>query len=152
MATPDRGVVGGEFGLMADEATITGMVVAFAQAQTEARNSHSNVVAATEALTRSWSSDTAAPRFLAAVQQWLVGFQKVQQGLDKLNQSMQQYARLTTTTEDDNAMQAGNWATPAGGEQPLPPRTRWVTGHPGELRSGMVVQKPFAPLGRVEGE
>ncbi|MEO3776865.1 WXG100 family type VII secretion target [Micromonospora sp. B11E3] len=112
--------MGGEFGLMADEATITGMVVAFAQAQTEARDSHRNVVAATEALIRSWSSDTAAPRFLEAVQQWLAGFQKVQQGLDKLNQSMQQYSRLTTTTEDDNAMQAGNWAR----EQPVPALSR----------------------------
>ncbi|MEU4641872.1 hypothetical protein [Micromonospora sp. NPDC023814] len=45
--------------IVADEATITGMVKAFAQAQIEARDSHSNVVAATEALIRSWSSDTA---------------------------------------------------------------------------------------------
>ncbi|MFG1953447.1 WXG100 family type VII secretion target [Micromonospora sp. NPDC048830] len=95
-------------------------------------------MAATEALIRSWSSDTAAPRFLEAVQQWLAGFRKVQQGLDKLNQSMQQYSQLTTTTEDDNAMQAGSWAS----EQPLP----------GQLRRGMVVHKPLAPLGRIEGE
>ncbi|MFI6231569.1 WXG100 family type VII secretion target [Micromonospora echinospora] len=106
--------------IVADEATITGMVKAFAQAQIEARDSHSNVVAATEMLTRSWSSDTAAPRFLQAVQQWLAGFQKVQQGLDMLNLNMQQYARLTTTTEDDSAMQAGNWAR----EQPLPGLSR----------------------------
>ncbi|MFF3855684.1 WXG100 family type VII secretion target [Micromonospora sp. NPDC002575] len=97
--------------IVADEATITGMVKAFAQAQTEARDSHSNVVAATEALTRSWSSDTAAPRFLQAVQQWLAGFQKVQQGLDMLNLNMQQYARLTTTTEDDSA--SGAMTAPA---------------------------------------
>ncbi|MFF5070249.1 WXG100 family type VII secretion target [Micromonospora olivasterospora] len=112
--------MGGEFGLMADEATITGMVVAFAQAQTEASDSHRNVVAATEALLRSWTSDTASPRFLEAVHQWLAGWRKVQQGLDKLNQSMQQYSQLTTTTEDDNAMQAGNWAR----EQPVPLMSR----------------------------
>jgi uncharacterized protein YukE len=138
--------------IVADEATITGMVMAFAQAQIEARDSHSNVVAANQALTAAWASDAAAPRFLEAVQQWLAGFQKVQQGLDMLNLNMQQYARLTTTTEDDSAMQAGSWATSASCEEPLPPRTRWVTGHPGELRSGMVVQKPFAPVGRTEGE
>ncbi|PSK63204.1 hypothetical protein B0E53_04861 [Micromonospora sp. MH33] len=106
--------------IVADEATITGMVKAFAQAQIEARDSHSNVVAATEALIRSWTSDTAAPQFLQAVQQWLAGFQKVQQGLDMLNLNMQQYAKLTTTTEDDSAMQAGNWAR----EQPVPGLSR----------------------------
>ncbi|MER5337458.1 hypothetical protein [Micromonospora sp. NPDC002717] len=120
MATPNRGVVGGEFGLMADEATITGMVMAFAQAQTEARNSHSNVVAASQALTASWSSDLAAPKFLEAIGNWVAGFQKVQQGLNMLNQSMQQYSRLTTTTEDDNAMQAGSWAW----QQPIPGLSR----------------------------
>ncbi|WP_145774429.1 WXG100 family type VII secretion target [Micromonospora olivasterospora] len=134
--------MGGEFGLMADEATITGMVKAFAQAQTEASDSHRNVVAATEALIKSWTSDTASPRFLEAVKMWLAGWRKVQQGLDKLNQSMQQYSHLTTTTEDDNAMQAGNWAReqpvpglsripyiPDGSENSasLPPRTRWMT-------------------------
>ncbi|WP_146167752.1 hypothetical protein [Micromonospora sp. MH33] len=56
--------------IIADEATITGMVVAFAQAQTEARDSHSNVVAANQALTASWASDAAAPKFQQAVNNW----------------------------------------------------------------------------------
>ncbi|SCL13161.1 hypothetical protein [Micromonospora inyonensis] len=144
MAEQQYGYVtqGNTLPIVADEATITGMVMAFTQAQTEARDSHSNVVAANQALAASWASDAAAPKFQQAVDNWLAGFQKVQQGLNMLNLNMQQYARLTTTTEDDNAMQAGSWATPAGGEQPLP----------GQLRSGMVVQKPFAPVGRTEGE
>lgn len=57
MATPNNGIV-------ADEATITGMVMAFAQAQSEAKDSHKNVVAATQALTASWSSDLAASKFI----------------------------------------------------------------------------------------
>ncbi|BCL13676.1 WXG100 family type VII secretion target [Micromonospora sagamiensis] len=97
-------------GIVADQATISGMVMAFAQAQSEARNSHSNVVAASQALASAWSSDSAAPRFQQAVNQWLNGFQKVQQGLNMLNQNMQQYSQLTTTTEDDNAMRSGGWA------------------------------------------
>lgn len=103
MATPNNGIV-------ADQATISGMVIAFAQAQSEARNSHSNVVAASQALAASWASDVAAPKFQEAVNNWLAGFQKVQQGLNMLNQNMQQYAQLTTTTEDDNAMRSGGWA------------------------------------------
>ncbi|MCW3817622.1 hypothetical protein ONA91_24510 [Micromonospora sp. DR5-3] len=129
--------------IAADEATITGMVMAFAQAQTEASDSYRNVTAAQGTLSAQWQSDAASGRFLEAVNQWLAGFQKVQHGLNMLNLNMEQYARLTTTTEDDNAMHAGSWATPASGEQPLP-------GQP--LRRGMVVQKPFAPLGRIEGE
>ncbi|MEH1016728.1 hypothetical protein V6U90_26965 [Micromonospora sp. CPCC 206060] len=118
MAIPNNGIV-------ADEATITGMVMAFAQAKTEAKNSHMNVVAATQALTASWSSDMAAPKFIEAVRQWLTGFQTVQMGLDMLNQNMEQYAQLTTTTEDDSAMQAGNWATADGGV-PDSPANGWV--------------------------
>ncbi|MEU4641873.1 hypothetical protein [Micromonospora sp. NPDC023814] len=37
-----------------------------------------------------------------------------------LNLNMQQYAQLTTTTEDDSAMQAGSWAR----EQPVPGLSR----------------------------
>ncbi|MEV5764331.1 WXG100 family type VII secretion target [Micromonospora sp. NPDC052213] len=97
-------------GIVADEATIKGMVMAFGQAQAEAKNSQQAVTAASSNLSAQWQSDSAAPRFLQAVQQWLNGFQKVQAGLDMLNQNMQQYAQLTTTTEDDSAMRAGGWA------------------------------------------
>ncbi|MFG3420831.1 hypothetical protein ACIBTZ_32340 [Micromonospora sp. NPDC049460] len=103
MTTPNNGIV-------ADQATIHGMVMAFVQAQTEARNSHSNVVAASQALAASWASDGAAPKFQQAINNWLAGFQKVQQGLNLLNRNMEQYSQLTTTTEDDNAMRAGGWA------------------------------------------
>jgi uncharacterized protein YukE len=97
-------------GIVADEATITGMVVAFGQAQTEAKNSEANVTAASNNLSAQWQSDAAAPKFQQAVQQWLNGFAKVQQGLNMLNDNMGQYAQLTNTTEDDNAMLSGGWA------------------------------------------
>ncbi|MEO3779263.1 hypothetical protein ABGB16_20940 [Micromonospora sp. B11E3] len=103
MAIPNNGIV-------ADEATITGMVMAFAQAQTEASDSYRNVTAAQGTLAAVWQSDAAAGRFQQAVNQWLAGFAKVQQGLNMLNQNMEQYAQLTTTTEDDNAMRSGGWA------------------------------------------
>ncbi|SCL13151.1 WXG100 family type VII secretion target [Micromonospora inyonensis] len=97
-------------GIVADEATIKGMVMAFGQAQAEAKNSQANVTAASSNLSAQWQSDSAAPRFQQAVQQWLNGFQKVQQGLDMLNQHMQQYSQVTTTTEDDSALLSGKWA------------------------------------------
>ncbi|MFG1954682.1 hypothetical protein [Micromonospora sp. NPDC048830] len=122
--------------IAADEATITGMVMAFAQAQTEAKNSSANVQAAGIALQNSWQSDVAVHRFLEAVQQWLAGFQKVQHGLNMLNLNMEQYARLTNTTEDDNAVQAGSWAA---GDGLLYGRAQRA-------------EMPMAPLGRPEGE
>ncbi|MEU4776491.1 WXG100 family type VII secretion target [Micromonospora sp. NPDC023633] len=97
-------------GIVADEATIKGMVMAFGQAQAEAKDSQANVTAASNNLSAQWQSDAAAPRFQQAVQQWLNGFMKVQQGLNMLNDNMQQYAQLTTTTEDDSAMLSGGWA------------------------------------------
>ncbi|MEU5941627.1 hypothetical protein ABZ807_21125 [Micromonospora sp. NPDC047548] len=98
-------------GIVADEATITAMVIAFTQCQSEAKASEQAVVGARGSLATQWQSDAAAPRFLQAVDQWLAGFQRVQQGLDMLNGNMQTYARLTTTTEDDSALRAGGWAT-----------------------------------------
>jgi len=97
-------------GIVADQATISGMVMAFAQAQSEARNSYQNVTAAQGNLAAVWQSDAASARFQEAVNQWLAGFAKVQQGLNMLNQNMQTYSQLTTTTEDDNAMRSGGWA------------------------------------------
>ncbi|MCW3817630.1 hypothetical protein ONA91_24555 [Micromonospora sp. DR5-3] len=97
-------------GIVADQATITGMVMAFAQAQTEASDSYRNVTTAQGNLAAAWQSDAAAGRFLEAVNQWLAGFAKVQQGLNMLNQNMERYSQLTTTTEDDNAMKSGGWA------------------------------------------
>ncbi|GAB3156669.1 hypothetical protein GCM10027290_54880 [Micromonospora sonneratiae] len=99
-------------GIVADEATITAMVMAFGECQSEARTSEQTVVNARSSLATQWQSDSAAPRFLQAVDQWLTGFQRVRQGLDMLNGNMQTYARLTTTTEDDTALRAGGWATP----------------------------------------
>ncbi|GAA2217867.1 WXG100 family type VII secretion target [Micromonospora olivasterospora] len=98
-------------GIVADQATISGMVVAFAQAQNEAHDSYRNVTAAQSNLASQWRSDAASVRFQEAVNQWLAGFQKVQQGLNMLNENMQQYSQLTTTTEDDNAMRSGGWAS-----------------------------------------
>ncbi|MEO3779258.1 hypothetical protein ABGB16_20915 [Micromonospora sp. B11E3] len=134
MTTPNNGIV-------ADQETITGMVMAFAQAQTEAKDSYRNVIAATQALTASWSSDMAEPKFIEAIRQWLTGFQKVQLGLDTLNLNMEQYAQLTATTEDDSAMQAGSWAVATGGV-PDGPANGWVPRTP---RSTTVIYEKRVP-------
>ncbi|GAB2922071.1 hypothetical protein GCM10027280_06620 [Micromonospora polyrhachis] len=99
-------------GIVADEGTISAMVIAFGECQSEAMASEQTVVNARSNLATQWQSDSAAPRFFQAVDQWLAGFGRVRQGLDMLNSNMQTYARLTTTTEDDTALQAGGWATP----------------------------------------
>jgi len=99
-------------GVVADQATITAMVNAFNECQSECQSIASAVDSARSTLAAQWQSDSAAPRFLQAVDQWLGGFQKVRQGLDMLNTNMQTYSNLTTTTEDYGTSQAGGWATP----------------------------------------
>jgi hypothetical protein len=98
--------------LVADQATISGMVIAFGNCQAECRGIETSVEAARGSLGTSWQSDQAAPNFIRATDEWLTGFHKVRQGLDMLNGNMETYSQLTTTTEDDNALNAGGWATP----------------------------------------
>ena len=97
-------------GITADEETIVKMVLAFADCQTECGQIESAVVSAQSGLATKWQSDQAAPVYQRAVTQWISGFKKVRAGLDMLNGNMQEYSKLTTTTEDDIALQAGGWA------------------------------------------
>lgn len=96
--------------ITADEPTIVRMVVAFGDCQSECGQIESTVVGAQAGLAAQWQSDQAAPAFQRAVDQWISGFKKVRAGLDMLNGNMQEYAKLTTSTEDDVALQAGGWA------------------------------------------
>lgn len=98
--------------IVADQLTISNMVKAFAECQSECNAIQGTVDGARASLTTNWQSDAAAPRYLQEVDNWSAGFQKVRQGLDMLNGNMQSYSQLTTTTEDDNALAAA-WATPA---------------------------------------
>lgn len=99
-------------GITADQATISQMLSAFNDCQGECQSIESTVDGARSSLAGQWQSDSAAPIYLGAVDQWLDGFHKVRQGLDMLNGNMQTYAQLTTTTEDTSTGQAGGWATP----------------------------------------
>jgi uncharacterized protein YukE len=97
-------------GIVADQATITAMVNAFNTCQSECQAAASAIESARGQLGASWQSDSAAPRFLATVDQWLGGFHQVRQGLDQLNSNMQTYSNLTTNTEDTSAGYSGGWA------------------------------------------
>ncbi|MGW1062324.1 WXG100 family type VII secretion target [Micromonospora rubida] len=99
-------------GIVADQATTIAMVNAFNSAQAECRSIAAAVESARGQLGMQWQSDAAAPRFLQAVDQWMTGFQRVRQGLDLLNENMQSYSNLTSSTEDANTSHAGGWATP----------------------------------------
>lgn len=98
-------------GIVADQATITNMVNAFNECQSECRAIAGSVESARGTLVTQWQSDQAAPRFMQAVDQWLSGFQKVRQGLDLLDSNMQTYSSVTTSTEETGASHAGGWAT-----------------------------------------
>ena len=97
--------------LVADQATTTAMVMAFNECQAECKTIQGAIDAAAAQLAVHWQSDQAAPTYQQAIGQWQVGFNHVRQGLDMLNENMQTYAQTTTTTEDDNAMNATGWAS-----------------------------------------
>jgi uncharacterized protein YukE len=99
-------------GITADQPTISNMLSAFNECQGECQTIESTVDSARSSLAGQWQSDSAAPIYLGAVDQWLDGFHKVRQGLDMLNGNMQGYSNLTTSTEDTNTGTAGGWATP----------------------------------------
>ena len=94
----------------ASEPTIRAMLAAFDDCQGDCNRSHNSIMSARSSLQTSWRSDEAAPVFLSAVDKWISGFQKVQQGLNMLNGNMQEYRGLTNRTESTNAGKAGGWA------------------------------------------
>lgn len=96
--------------LVADQATITNMVDAFETCQGECAHVESIIDTAYSNLGTNWQSDTAAKKFMDAINEWIAGFEKVRQGLDMLNGNMQQYMQLTGTTEEGSAAYAGGWA------------------------------------------
>jgi uncharacterized protein YukE len=94
-----------------DEATIREMVSAYRTCQTECASIQRAVDANRARLAAHWHSDQAAAAFGSALDQWLAGFDRVRRGLDMLDAAMQRYARVTATTEEGNAAQAGQWPT-----------------------------------------
>ena len=97
--------------LVADDPTITAMGRAFDECKAEYVKIQAAVDSAVTNLNAQWQSDEAAPRYRQAIQQWLQGFRKVQDGLNALDASMQSYRQHTTRTEGEIASLAGGWAT-----------------------------------------
>lgn len=87
------------------------MVDAFRVCQNECLGIQQAVNGARDRLGAHWQSDQAAPAFGDALDQWLIGFQRVRQGLDMLEQNMRDYTHLTASAEDLNTAQArrGAW-------------------------------------------
>jgi uncharacterized protein YukE len=96
--------------IVADQATITRMLNAFNECQTECKNIETQIDTAYGTLRSNWQSDTAAPAFYSSVDQWLGGFHQVRAGLDALNADMAQYQSITHSTESGNTGYAGGWA------------------------------------------
>jgi hypothetical protein len=97
-------------GIVADHATISSMLGAFDVAQSDCKSIQGIVAEARGLLAGSWQSDEAAKKFMHAIEMWVNGFQKVQQGLDSLNGNMAEYRNLTDVTEESTSMTAGGWA------------------------------------------
>lgn len=85
------------------------MVEAYRTCQAECMSIQMAVDAARERLATVWTSDQAALVYRSAMEQWLSGFQRVRQGLNLLDTSMQHYAETIATAEEDSSSQAGQW-------------------------------------------
>lgn len=82
------------------------MIEAFRTCQSECLSIQRAIDSARDRLRAHWQSDQAAPAFWDALDQWQGGFQRVQRGLDMLDEQMREYAHLTTSAEDTNASHA----------------------------------------------
>ncbi len=94
-----------------DESTTVTMIVKFGEVQDECQRIQNLVDTAHSALMGRWGGEAAAA-FDSSMTQWKEGFGKVRASLSMLNDAMTQYARITNSTEDDNVVAAGGWATP----------------------------------------
>ena len=93
-----------------DEVTTVAMIKAFDLCNQECTTVKGQVTDASEQLMASWHG-AAANKYSAAVNDWFVGYADVVAGLNKLNESMVQWAQITNTTEDDAIVRGSNWAT-----------------------------------------
>jgi|SRR3954454_142297 WXG100 family type VII secretion target len=92
-----------------DEATTVAMIKAFDLCQQECTSIKAKVTGAHEQLLATWGG-AAAQKYDAAMHDWYAGYNDVVQGLNQLNESMVQWAQITTTTEDNAIVQGSGWA------------------------------------------
>lgn len=93
-----------------DPATTQNMLSTFDAAQAECRTIQTGVDSASGLLAASYRGD-AATRYQQSMAEWQTGFNRVQNALNMLNDSMGQYRVITTTTESNNQSTAGGWAS-----------------------------------------
>jgi WXG100 family type VII secretion target len=96
--------------IAADNQAMINIQDAMTTCSQDCQNISNRIDGAISTLRATWTSDSAAPAFLSAVDQWQEGFQQVQAGLVKLNTEMQQYQVLTHSTEQGTTQYAGGWA------------------------------------------
>ncbi|GAB3240217.1 WXG100 family type VII secretion target [Kineosporia babensis] len=92
-----------------DPATTSTMLSTFDNAQSGCKQVQSQVDGASGHLAGSYRGD-AATRYQNSIQEWQTGFNRVQNALNLLNESMGKYRQITTTTESNNQGYAGGWA------------------------------------------
>ncbi|WP_018637228.1 WXG100 family type VII secretion target [Parafrankia elaeagni] len=113
--------------LVKDEVTTNAMIVAFDKCQDECAVIAQTVATAEVEIGIHWGG-VAANEYRNAMRNWMDGFTKVQQGLNMLNASMAEYAKITDIA-DDEALQAGSgWALPPVAGQPRVGATTFTTG------------------------
>ncbi|CUU56042.1 Proteins of 100 residues with WXG [Parafrankia irregularis] len=97
--------------LISDEASTVAMITAFDNCQDECAAIQNAIdSAASQLFSPAGWQGVAAAKYRDALSGWQAGFNKVQQGLNMLNESMVVYANTTTSVEDNNAMIGSGWA------------------------------------------
>jgi WXG100 family type VII secretion target len=97
--------------LISNQATTAKMVQSFFTCQDECNGIQNGIDSAMSMLRTTWGGDPggAAAQYQQAMAKWEEGFQKVRQGLNAINDSMNQYAQITGTTEDSAAGLSSGW-------------------------------------------
>jgi uncharacterized protein YukE len=84
-----------------DQALFRRLDAAFDAASQTQSQAYARVSEVSASLPSAWSSEAAQPRFSAALQNWLEGFNTLQRGMNDMRQAMLTYARSTDSAEDD---------------------------------------------------
>ncbi len=92
-----------------DESTTMIMIQSFAEVQDDCLRVQALVDGARSAMMAAWGG-AAASAYDGSLTQWNEGFSKVRSALSLLNDSMTQYVKITTSTEDDNVVLGSGWA------------------------------------------
>jgi WXG100 family type VII secretion target len=88
----------------------TALIQAFSTASSDQQQAFTAVMSAEGALASHWKGN-ASGAYRDAMRNWVEGLQKVRQGLGRIESSMVDLGKQTTTTEDDNLV-TSTWFDP----------------------------------------